>query len=156
MQKELKNVYFRTSILLIATLSGVGIGACGFLVDRLVHHADRLYASDFYTTLVAFLFSYTVMIYQVRRRRMLLRRMQIAAEVNHHIRNALSAIVYTAAVQGDADLQAVIQDATARIDWVLSTVLPDGEDELRWPVQVTSWIPSAWKREPIPGTHDIL
>jgi hypothetical protein len=146
LQKEQKDVYFRKSILLISAFSGVCIGACGFLVDRLVHHADRLYASDFYTTVVAFLFSYTVMIYQMRRRQMLLRRMQIAAEVNHHIRNALTAIVYTAAVQGDVELQAVISDATARIDWVLSTVLPDGEDDLCWPVQARSWIPSVWQR----------
>lgn len=151
LQKERNDVYFRRSILLISTLSGVGIGACGFLVDRLVHHADRLYASDFYTTLVAFLFSYTVLIYQARRRQMLIRRMQIAAEVNHHIRNALTAIVYTVAVQGDTELQAVIHDATARIDWVLSTVLPDGEDNLRWPVQADSWIPSEWQQGPHKG-----
>lgn len=142
-------LYLRPSTLLIAALAGLLIGACGFFVDFFIHHARRLYASDFYTTIVAFLFAYTLLIYQARRREMLLRRMNIAAEVNHHIRNALTAIVYTAAVQGDPQLQAVIHDATDRIDWVLSTVLPDGENDLRWPVQAKSWSPSAWSHEPI-------
>jgi hypothetical protein len=156
LQKHVKHIYFRYSILLLAMLTGGVVGACGFLVDHLVHHADRLYASDFYTTLIAFAFSYTLMTYQARRRQMLLRRMQIAAEVNHHIRNALTAIVYSAAVQGDAELQSVIQDATARIDWVLSTVLPDGESELRWPVQTSSWIPSAWSQQPTASGDDAV
>jgi hypothetical protein len=139
--------YLRPSILLLAILSGLLVGACGFLVDFMVHNTQRLYASDLYTVIVACVFSYVLMIYQARSRANLLRRMEIAAEVNHHIRNALTAVVYTAAVQHNPELEAVLKDATSRIDWVLSTVLPDGSEELQWPVQSPSWKPSEWSRE---------
>jgi hypothetical protein len=142
--------YLRPSILLLAVLSGLLVGACGFLVDFMVHNTQRLYASDLYTVAVACAFSYALMIYHARSRANLLRRMEIAAEVNHHIRNALSAVVYTAAVQHNPDLEAVLKDATSRIDWVLSTVLPDGSSELKWPVQSPSWKPSKWSGEELP------
>lgn len=131
---------------LLAALAAVLISGCGFLVDRLIHKADRLLASDFYTLVIAFVFSYALLSYEARRRALLRRRMQIAADVNHHIRNALTSVVYTAAVQNDPALTAVIEDATARIDWVLNTVLPDGSDDLRWPVQSPEWTPSEWER----------
>lgn len=131
---------------LIALLASVLISGCGFLVDRFIHKADRLLASDFYTLVIAFIFSYALLSYEARRRAVLRRRMQVAADVNHHIRNALTSVVFTAAVQNDPRLTSVIEDATARIDWVLNTVLPDGSDSLRWPVQSPEWTPSSWEQ----------
>jgi len=71
--------------------------------------------------------------------------MEIAAEVNHHIRNALTAIVFSASVENDPSLQLILKEATERIDWVLTTVLPDGEEKLKWPVQKRGWRPVAWR-----------
>lgn len=132
-------------IILLAVILGVLIGLCGFSLDRLVHHASRLYASDLYTCVVASVFSYLLMIYEKRRRMILARRIAIAAEVNHHIRNALTAIVYSTSVRRDQSVQSVIKDATNRIDWVLNTVLPDGEESLKWPVQAPQWRPGNWQ-----------
>ena len=129
---------------LLAIFGAVLISGCGFLVDHLFHKADRLLASDFYTCAIAFLFCYLLLQLEARRRAGLARRMEIAAEVNHHIRNALTGVVFTAAAQNDPAMQAVLQDATARIDWVLNTVLPDGSADLKWPVQSPSWSPSPW------------
>jgi hypothetical protein len=142
--------WFRSStfldarIILSALVLGVLIGVCGAGLDRLVHHVSRLYVSDLYTCIIAFVFSYLLMIYEKRRRMILARRMAIAAEVNHHIRNALTAIVYSTSVQRDQPLQSVLKDATDRIDWVLNTVLPDGEESLKWPVQAPQWRPGNW------------
>ena len=133
-------------ILLVAVVVGLLIGVCGFGLDRLVHHASRIYASDLYTCMIAAVFSYLLMIYEKRRRMILARRMAIAAEVNHHIRNALSAIIYSTSVRRDLPLQETLKDATDRIDWVLTTVLPDGDGRLRWPVQAPQWRPSRWSR----------
>ena len=138
---------------LLAAIAAVLIGLCGFLVDHLIHKADRLMASDFYTMVIAFVFSYALLRYEARRRALLRRRMQVAAEVNHHIRNALTGIVFTAAVQNDPVLAGVLEDATARIDWVLNTVLPDGSEDLRWPVQTPDWAPSGWQKQPV--DHDL-
>ncbi len=90
------------------------------------------------------------MMYEKRRRLMLERRMMVAAEVNHHIRNALTAVVFSASVQDDPALQAVLKDATARINWVLTTVLPDGAKDLRWPVQAPDWRAATWQGEDKP------
>ncbi len=128
-----------------ALLLGLMIGVCGFGLDHLVHHASRIYASDLYTSIVAAVLSYLVLANEKRRRMILARRMEIAAEVNHHIRNALTAIVFSASVENDPALQSTLEDATARIDWVLTTVLPDGDEKLKWPVQKPEWRPVAWR-----------
>jgi hypothetical protein len=132
-------------IFVSAFLLGLIIGVCGFGLDSLVHHASRIYASDLYTCIVASALSYLVMVYEKRRRMILARRMEIAAEVNHHIRNALTAIVLSASVEDDPSLQLILKEATARIDWVLTTVLPDGEERLKWPVQRPAWRPVVWR-----------
>ena len=133
-------------LIISALVLGLLIGICGVGLDRLVHHAGRIYVSDLYTCVVASVFSYLLMIYEKRRRTILARRMAIAAEVNHHIRNALTAIVYSTSVRRDQSLQSVLQDATDRIDWVLTTVLPDGEESLKWPVQLPRWRPAQWRQ----------
>ena len=137
--------FLDASIFILACFLGLVIGACGFGVDHLVHHANRLYASDLYTCIVAFVLLYLLMIYEKRRRMILARRMEIVAEVNHHIRNALTAVIFSASVQNDPALQSVLQDATARIEWVLTTVLPDGAERLKWPVQAPKWRPGVWR-----------
>lgn len=152
-QSWLRSSSFRLStfldarIICSALILGVLIGVCGVGLDRVVHHASHLYASDLYTCVVASVFSYLLMIYEKRRRMILARRMEIAAEVNHHIRNALTAIVYSTSVKRDPQLQSVLKDATDRIDWVLNTVLPDGEERLKWPVQARQWRPGNWPGE---------
>lgn len=145
--------------LLLALLSGVLISVCGFLLDYLFHKANRLLASDLYTLIIAFIFSCVLLAVAARRRAVLTRRMEIAAEVNHHIRNALTGVVFTAAVRNDPALEAVLIDATARIDWVLTTVLPDGADDLRWPVQSPAWQPAPWNGTPVaekPSSQTLL
>jgi hypothetical protein len=132
-------------IFFLAVVVGVMIAGCGFGVDHLVHRTSRLYASDLYTFIVACLLSYALMMYEKRRRVVLERRMMVVAEVNHHIRNALTAVVFTASVQNDPALQAVLEDATARINWVLTTVLPDGARDLMWPVQAPDWRAATWR-----------
>jgi hypothetical protein len=140
------NTFLDGRIVISAVVVGLLIGVCGVGLDRLVHHASGIYASDLYTCVVASTFSYLLMIYEKRRRMILARRMAIAAEVNHHIRNALTAIVYTTSVKRDQPLQSVLKDATDRIDWVLTTVLPDGDESLKWPVQAPQWRPGEWRR----------
>jgi hypothetical protein len=138
-------VFLEARIVISALVLGLLIGVCGVCLDRLVHHASRIYASDLYTCVIASVFSYLLMIYEKRRRAILARRMAIAAEVNHHIRNALTVIVYSTSVRLDPALQSVLEDATDRIDWVLTTVLPDGEERLKWPVQMPQWRPGEWR-----------
>lgn len=134
-------------LMLLAGMGALLISSAGFLMDHVVHQADRLLASDFYTFGIAFLFCFVLLKIEARRRAALARRMEIVADVNHHIRNALTGVVFTAAARNDPALQEVLEDATARIDWVLNTVLPDGATHLQWPVQSSTWSPSVWSAE---------
>jgi hypothetical protein len=139
------STFLEVRILISAFFVGLLVGVCGVGLDRVVHHATRIYASDLYTCVVASVFSYLLMMYEKRRRMIVARRMVIAAEVNHHVRNALTAIVYSTSVRRDQSLQSVLKDATDRIDWVLTTVLSDGEEGLKWPVQASQWRPRKWR-----------
>jgi len=59
--------------------------------------------------------------YEQRRHRFLLEKLQIIAEMNHHVRNALQAILYA---PHSSDQQQVIRDSVHRIEWALKEVLP--------------------------------
>jgi hypothetical protein len=52
------------------------------------------------------------------------RRLQVVAETNHHIRNALQSISYTSSLT-DPKAQRLLREAVERIEWVLHEVLPD-------------------------------
>jgi hypothetical protein len=58
-------------------------------------------------------------------------------EMNHHIRNALQIIIYTASNANDRDGVDKIRDAAKRIEWALREVLPaeprETANNARWP-----------------------
>lgn len=95
------------------------------LLDLLVNGIGRgVLASDWLAgALVTVLCGAALVRIQMRRRE-LLRRTQIIEDVNHHVRNALAAITLTTALREDKELNALVKDASERIDWVLSEVLP--------------------------------
>ncbi len=47
----------------------------------------------------------------------------MAADVNHHVRNALTTVLYSVHVKRDPELIQVTQEAVNRIDWTLREVL---------------------------------
>jgi signal transduction histidine kinase len=49
--------------------------------------------------------------------------MQIIEDVNHHVRNALTAITLFSSLREDPELNANVRDACDRIDWVLHDLL---------------------------------
>ncbi len=65
------------------------------------------------------------------RHRQMLQRLQIIAEMNHHIRNALEQIEMSAYASHDQQLIANLNAAAARIEWALREILPQNgkEDE---------------------------
>ncbi len=58
------------------------------------------------------------------RQRLMLARMQVIAEMNHHIRNALSPVSLTLDSTENQQLRLVISAAVDRIDWALREILP--------------------------------
>jgi hypothetical protein len=85
----------------------------------------NVYASDLLAAFVAATASGIALGRVQARRRELLARMQAIEDVNHHVRNALTAVALSAALHDNAELNERVRDAAERIDWVLRDVLPN-------------------------------
>jgi signal transduction histidine kinase len=62
-------------------------------------------------------------IYQRRRNRYLAERLEVIAEMNHHVRNGLQVIQYSAYMTKDREHIQRIEQSLGRIDWALREVL---------------------------------
>lgn len=60
--------------------------------------------------------------------KIVLERMRVIAEMNHHVRNALQPILYSPFLKEEAEQVRIIHEGTQRIEWALREVLP-GETE---------------------------
>jgi len=65
--------------------------------------------------------------YERHQHKVVLEKMRMIAEMNHHVRNALQPIIYSPYLKEQAEQVRIIQEGTRRIDWALREVLP-GED----------------------------
>lgn len=110
----------------------VAVGLVSFLVTELMHYMlvpdlgrlwERLLAEGLSAVVVALLTA--GLIHQANKRReAAMLRMQVIAEMNHHIRNALAAIsLSTDAIQNQQSIR-VICESVDRIEWALREVLP--------------------------------
>ncbi len=125
-------------------LIGISIGALAIVVSMLLdwamQHALRpLYASDLLEGIAAGALSGTVLVRMQARRIELLKRMQIVEDVNHHVRNALTAISLSASLLEDPDLNLLVRDACNRVDWVLTDVLSQAVHTKDAELQHSGW-----------------
>ncbi len=112
--------------------TALGVGIASFLAAELMHHVlvpdlgryqERLLAEALSAFLVSCLVAKLAYIHR-RQHRLTMARMQVVAELNHHIRNALTAISLSAYVTENQQLIAVISEGVERIDWALREILP--------------------------------
>lgn len=116
----------------LPTLVALGFAAFAFLVSELMHfllvpelgrHAERVLAEGVAALIVgglaAFLFSTLI-----RLRETTIARLQVIAEMNHHIRNALATISLSTYVIRDQQSVRFISEAVNRIEWALREILP--------------------------------
>jgi glycopeptide antibiotics resistance protein len=69
-----------------------------------------------------------VFAYEQQRYRDLTRKLAMMASMNHHVRNALQAILYSPYTLEQAEQVKVIQDSVNRIQWALNEVLAGDGD----------------------------
>jgi signal transduction histidine kinase len=110
----------------------VALGLVSFVVTELMHYIlvpdlgrlwERLLAEGLSAVVVALLTA-GLMHQANQRRKAALLRMQVIAEMNHHIRNALAAIsLSTDTIQNEQSIE-VISRSVDRIEWALREVLP--------------------------------
>jgi len=109
----------------------IGVGVISFLVTEFMHYVlvpdmgrllERFLAEGVSGVVVALL---TAKLMQVegQRREAALLRMQVISEMNHHVRNALSAIALTTdSIQNEQCIR-VIYESVERIEWTLREIL---------------------------------
>lgn len=77
--------------------------------------------------LIGILAGVLVFAYERHQHKLILERMRVISEMNHHVRNALQPIIYSPYLQEQAEQVRTIQEGTRRIEWALREVLP-GDD----------------------------
>ena len=109
-----------------AFLTAVVVFAAGIVVDEWLGIGNRevLY-SDVFTAVVAGVLAYIAGRYYAHARQADQTRLRMIAEVNHHVRNALTSVLYSVHLNRDPELMRITQDAVARIDWALREVLTE-------------------------------
>jgi hypothetical protein len=123
----------RWSISFRVVVVAIGVGLVSFLATELMHYLlvpdlggrwERLLAEGVSALLVAVLTAGLMNIADQRREAALLR-MQVIAEMNHHIRNALAAISLSLPEDTTQNQQSirVISDSVDRIEWSLREIL---------------------------------
>jgi hypothetical protein len=77
--------------------------------------------------LIGILAGLLIFVYERHQHKVILEKMSVIAEMNHHVRNALQPIIYSPYLKEQAEQVRIIQEGTRRIEWALREVLP-GED----------------------------
>ena len=77
--------------------------------------------------LIGILSGFLVFAYERHLHKLILEKMRVISEMNHHVRNALQPIMYSPYLKEQAEQVRTIQEGTRRIEWALREVLP-GED----------------------------
>lgn len=105
---------------------GFGIFLIGVLVDAAARHyrIGSLWEIVLGDMLAGVLAGLIVWRYEVRRQRIVMDRLRVIAEMNHHVRNALQVVSYSAATHEDAHQAKITRESVDRIEWALREVLP--------------------------------
>jgi hypothetical protein len=104
----------------------IGVGG-DYLAGRMGLEHDLLYVNDLVSALAI---AVLVVVYENRRRKRIQERLDIIAQMNHHVRNALQLISLSPHAQQREENIALIQQAVERIEWALREVLPGSEASL--------------------------
>ena len=113
-------------------VAAVGVGLVSFLATELMHyllvpdlgrHHERLLAEGLSAVVVTCLIAKLANITR-QQRRLTMARMQVIAEMNHHIRNALTPVSLSVDGIENQQLTCVISEAVNRIEWTLREILP--------------------------------
>ena len=74
--------------------------------------------------LIGILAGALVFAYERHQHKVILEKMRVISEMNHHVRNALQPIMYSPYLQEQAEQIRTIQEGTRRIEWALREILP--------------------------------
>lgn len=118
-----------TRVSVISGAIALAVFAIGVGLDRLLlteHYGWRhtLEISDALAGVVGGVLSFRLLAYERQRRREVHQRLLTIAEMNHHVRNALQVIQFSAYSAQDRARMKTISEGVERIQWALKEVLP--------------------------------
>jgi hypothetical protein len=103
----------------------VGAGLDWFVLYENESRTVAISVSDTLAAVIAGILVYRLMQYERDRRRFVRQRLEIIAEMNHHVRNALQ-VISLSAHHSYADKQQLeaVKESVNRIQWALKEILP--------------------------------
>ena len=110
----------------ISAFIGISVAAVGILLKSFTknHATIAIESLDNFST--AILTSLLVFAYEQQRYRAAMEKIRIIAEMNHHVRNALQAIICCNVLPEQEKQVKLIAESVTRIEWALRKVLPGG------------------------------
>ncbi len=115
---------FTTTLGVILLVAVVGYGFDRLLYREGVPSPEVVLTSDGLTGVVAGALFLEFVLNERRQRRLMRRRLEVIAEMNHHIRNALQVFSYVTQTKETSRETAMMRDSIQRIEWALREVLP--------------------------------
>ncbi len=119
----------RVQLLLASVVFALAVWVVDVGLDRVMillgdTRGQLLFLSDAITAVLAGAMMLWVLLIQRTRHIETEQRMQVIAEMNHHVRNALQVISYWGVQERDRQQLRFIHEAVDRIEWALRDVLP--------------------------------
>jgi signal transduction histidine kinase len=106
---------------------GFAVAIVGALIEHQTQGIPLLSLAVLDDVVVGVITGLVVFVYEQRQHRVLLKKVSMIAAMNHHVRNALQAIMYAPYTEQAKQIK-LIEDSSKRIQWALSEILP-GERE---------------------------
>lgn len=108
----------------VAVVVAITVAVLGFLSDLLIIYYDpRSAFAVLDAGLLGILSGAIAWFYQKRQNRLLAQSLEVIADMNHHVRNDLQVIQYSAYMTKDKGHIQRIEESLGRIDWALREVL---------------------------------
>ncbi len=111
------------SVLVAVIVSAGTFGADWFFFQAGESPTVMMFASDLFAGLVSGLLVFSALKQVAERTRAVRERLNIVAQMNHHVRNALQVISYSTYSSADQREMKCIREAAERIEWALSEIL---------------------------------
>jgi hypothetical protein len=127
-----RKLWFETSPKRFALGTSIAVGAVSFFAAELMHYLlvsdlggrrERLLAEGLSALIVCCLVG-TLAHVAFHRHLVTKARLQVAGEMNHHIRNAMTSIWLSVQITENRQLIRVVSEGVDRIDWALREILP--------------------------------
>lgn len=110
----------------ISVLLGLFIAAVGSAVEAAIEHHALIAFESIDEIVIGITAALVVFAYEQRRHKAILNKVRVIAAMNHHVRNALQTISYSAYTRQEEQIR-LVADSVNRIQWALREILPAEE-----------------------------